>query len=229
VTSLAGYVTALDATWHGTLDAVTGLSASQWDLPTDCPGWTVKDNVSHLVGVERLLLPEPQPQHVLPDSLPHVRNDFGRFMEVHVDLRRSVPGDTVASEFRDVVGRRLSALRALPPAAIDDEFPGVTGAPRKLAHILAIRVFDCWTHEQDIRRALGRPGGLASPAALLSLQRLLLAWTSLADDVPAATGATVAVVTTGAVESAATLRLGSPPSVTDGDAPGRGRTDCGGL
>src|SRR6202142_244533 len=37
---------------------------------------------------------------------------------------------------------------------------------------MAIRVFDCWYHDQDIREALGRPGYLEGPVADLSLGRI---------------------------------------------------------
>ena len=37
---------------------------------------------------------------------------------------------------------------------------------------MAIRVFDCWYHDQDIREALDRPGYLEGPVADLSLQRI---------------------------------------------------------
>ncbi|MGA1698728.1 MAG: maleylpyruvate isomerase N-terminal domain-containing protein, partial [Ilumatobacteraceae bacterium] len=32
-----------------------GLSKSEWKTPTDCPGWSVQDNLSHLIGIERML------------------------------------------------------------------------------------------------------------------------------------------------------------------------------
>ena len=37
---------------------------------------------------------------------------------------------------------------------------------------MAIRVFDCWYHDQDIREALERPGFLEGPVADLSLGRI---------------------------------------------------------
>ena len=37
---------------------------------------------------------------------------------------------------------------------------------------MAIRVFDCWYHDQDIREALDRPGYLEGPVADLSLGRI---------------------------------------------------------
>ena len=40
--------------------------------------------------------------------------------------------------------------------------------------LLAIRVFDLWAHEQDIRRALHEPGGLDGVAAAHSRERMLM-------------------------------------------------------
>jgi uncharacterized protein (TIGR03083 family) len=36
-----------------------------------------------------------------------------------------------------------------------------------------VRVMDCWTHEQDIRRALGRPGHLEGVAPKAAIARLV--------------------------------------------------------
>ena len=37
---------------------------------------------------------------------------------------------------------------------------------------MRIRVFDCWLHEQDIRDAVGRPGGEDGPAASVALDEI---------------------------------------------------------
>ena len=217
MTSLAAYVEALDTTWRGLVSAVSGLPESRWDTPTDLDGWSVKDNVSHVIGVELLLMGEPYPTHVLPDGLAHVRNDSHRWTEVPVDLRRGLPGSVVLDELVDVVERRLKSLRALDDPALEEEHPGFFG-PMKLGHLLGIRVFDCWAHEQDVRRALGLPRDLTSVAAELSRRRLLLALSGLSRLVPAAAGRVVVVETTGAQPSVATLTMGS--SYVDGAVPG---------
>lgn len=210
VRTLEDYVAALEATWHGLASACQGLSEPEWLGVTDLPGWTVKDVVSHVVGGERLLLGEPFPDHTLPDDLPHVRNDFGRFMEVAVDVRRRRPGAEVLAELREVTARRLDALRALPPEAVDEDTDWLGGSRVPLRHALGIRVFDCWAHEQDVRRAVHRPGGLDSPAALLSLDRILAGLARI--DLPAAKGRSMLVTTTGAVETAATVVFGGEGS-----------------
>ncbi len=148
----------LETVWS-TIDCLsTPLSEEQWRLPTDCPGWTVKDLVAHMTGSECTLLGRPAPEHVPPLSgaLP---NAIAERNEVHVDYRRSQPGRMVLQEFREVTADRLRALRSLS----EEEFsqrswtPIGTGTYRDL---MQMRIFDCYVHEQDIRRAIGQPGNL---------------------------------------------------------------------
>lgn len=218
MTDLATYVAALAETWASLDAACTGLSPAQWAMPTDLPGWSVQDNLAHVVGVEALLSGEPYPSaHVLPESLPHVKHKWARYMEVMVDVRRSLPGDAVLAEFRDVTSRRLSQLRALSDDDLDDEVSSEIGTPVKLGYMLGRRAFDSWAHEQDIRRALGLPGSYGVAAADISRRRVLTGLTTLGEDVPSVVGRTVVVETTGALPSVSTLTY-DPPSYVDGDA-----------
>ncbi|SEF89229.1 TIGR03083 family protein [Thermomonospora echinospora] len=161
------------AAWEQTLRSTIALAgdfdASHYDLSTDCPGWTVKDVLSHLISVERMLLGEALPEHPLPDDLPHVRNDFGRLLEIGVDVRRPVPGEQVLAELAEVLDLRLAAL-----PGIDPEQPTTlpTGATGTYALFMEFRAFDCYVHEQDIRRAVNRPGNLDAPAAQCARARL---------------------------------------------------------
>jgi len=143
--------------WTSVVAACDGVGGSQWDLDTDCPGWTVRDQLSHLVGVERMLLGEspPAPLTVLPD---HVRNAFGELNEPWVEARRRIPGNEVLAEFISVTGRRIHELRT----SATERFDVITASPVgdvPYRDFLATRVIDSWAHEQDVRRALGRPGG----------------------------------------------------------------------
>lgn len=159
---MAANTAAFEQTVRATLDLAADFTEEQWDTPTECPGWTVRDVVSHLVGIELMLLGEdPAPGHVLAGDPPHVRNEMGRALEPAVDARRSRPGAEVLAELRAVLERRLPAIRALDPAQ-----PTIapTGHETTQAGAMALRTFDCWVHEQDIRRAVGRPGNLDSPA-----------------------------------------------------------------
>ncbi len=44
-----------------------------------------------------------------------------------------------------------------------------------MSEFISIRIMDAWVHEQDIRRALERPGTYESPAAAQSLNRIIRA------------------------------------------------------
>ena len=159
---MAGHVAAYEQTVRSTIALAETFEPADWELPSECPGWSVRDQVSHIVGVERMLLGDADPPHSLPDELPHVRNAMGRTMEVAVAARRSVPGPQILDELRDALERRLAVLPGIDP-----------DGPRRLPNGrmgtnvegVAFRAFDIWTHEQDIRRAVGRPGNLAAPAA----------------------------------------------------------------
>lgn len=159
-------------TWQAVIDVCTGLTAGQWATATDCPGWSVQDNVSHLIGTERLLHGLPPTDHQMP-APEHVKNPIGEFNEREIDVRRSLTGDAVLQEWRDLVATRLATLRAADDAYFDAPAMTPTG-PGTVSDFLNIRVLDCWAHEQDIRRALDRPGNIGTPAAAHTVDRLLL-------------------------------------------------------
>jgi len=145
------------------------LDGGEWDRPTDCPGWSVKDNLSHLVGIEHMLLGDPAPPR-LAEVPAHVANEFGEVNEAWVDARRSVPGPEVLAEFAETTGRRIEALSAMSP----DEWDAVGWSPVgevPYRQFMETRVLDTWAHEQDIRRAVGRPGGRTGPGEAAALDR----------------------------------------------------------
>src|SRR5258708_28631021 len=112
---MPGNVAAFEQTVRSTIALASGFEAGDWELATECPGWTVKDQVAHLVGVERMLLGDSEPVHELPADVPHVHTDMARFLEGPVDARRRVPGPEVLAELRETLERRLAALAAAAP------------------------------------------------------------------------------------------------------------------
>lgn len=73
-----------------TLQLAREISDEAATLPTDCPGWSVHDQLSHMVGLEQVLAGSPRPTIDTPD-LPHVRGDIGALMEQMVHVRRELP------------------------------------------------------------------------------------------------------------------------------------------
>jgi uncharacterized protein (TIGR03083 family) len=164
----------LERVWASITDLGRTLDEAEWRTPTEVPGWTVQDNLTHVTGLEWMLLGRPAPQHDLPDDLPHVKNDFGRSNEVFVDSRRGYTGAHALAEFEAVTADRLDQLRGFSP----DDFGAASFTPvgpGTVRDLLPFRVFDSWVHEQDMRRPVGRPGDLEGPVAEAAMGRVVAA------------------------------------------------------
>jgi len=144
--------------WAVLDELCSGFADTQWDIPTELPAWSVKDVLSHIVGTEAFLLGRGAEHEIEPR--PYVRNPLGEMNEREVDFRRARSGTAVLDEFRTVTAERLEIVRALG----DDELDQITWTPigmNTVAVFIAVRVLDCWVHEQDIRRVVGIPGHLS--------------------------------------------------------------------
>jgi uncharacterized protein (TIGR03083 family) len=113
--------------------------------------------------------------------------------------RREATPAAVLEELREVYERRRVELER---GGIDPDRPAHL-PDRTLATmdlLLQLRVLDLWVHEQDIRRAVGRPGNLASPGAAITGDRFLSALPRIvAKQAKAPPGSTVRLTTTGEV------------------------------
>ncbi|MFC5719670.1 maleylpyruvate isomerase family mycothiol-dependent enzyme [Streptomyces gamaensis] len=199
-------------------ELVRPLTEADWNRPTECPGWSVRDVVSHIIGVESEMLGEPRPIHALPRDLYHVTDEFSRYIEVQVDVRRCHTALEMVSELELTIIRRSRQLRGEhrdPRTPV--RWPLGTGNEQPLARSLTVRAFDVWTHEQDLRRALGVPGNLDSPAAVVSRDFLLEALPKvIAKHAEAPPGSVVVLDVHGPLEFLRTVRV---------DAQGRGSID----
>ena len=163
----------MEAAWRSIDALCSGFSEAQWKTGTDCPGWSVQDQLSHLAGSENGLLGRPKPDHTVPE-LPHIKNEVGANNEVVIDYRRSWTGAEVLADFREATGERLKVLKAMEPGDFDAAAQTPIG-PGTQRDYLAIRIFDAWVHEQDMRRAVGIPGDLDGPVAEHSVGRMAMA------------------------------------------------------
>jgi len=148
------------------------LAPEDWDRPTDLPGWSVKDNLSHLTHYESVAIGRPQPEVDLPEDLPHVRNDIGRLNEAGIEARRGSSGSQVLEEFREVTAERIKALHGLDPASFSETTIVTPFGESSFESFLPIRILDVFFHEQDIRRAVDRPGHLDGEVARFAFERM---------------------------------------------------------
>ncbi len=91
-------------------------------------------------------------------------------MEVGVEAWRPLPGSEVRARFGDIYPRRVAQLRAMTAEQMEaPSWSPIGEVPYR--DFMVVRAFDCWMHEQDIRRVLDRPGDLAGPTVEPVLQR----------------------------------------------------------
>lgn len=157
------------------IEALTELCAPltepQWKTATDCPGWSVQDNISHLVGIENMLLGKPPTSHKSP-KYDYIKNPIGEHNEHEIDVRRSLPGSVVFAEWQATSTERAQQLRTADAEYFAKPMMMPTG-PGTLGDFLDIRILDLWIHDQDIRRALNISGNHGGPCAEHTIDRLI--------------------------------------------------------
>ncbi|MFJ9244447.1 maleylpyruvate isomerase family mycothiol-dependent enzyme [Streptomyces sp. NPDC101776] len=197
--------------WTHSIEAiselVTPLAEGEWNRRTPCPGWSVRDVVSHVIGLDNEMLGDPRPIHTLPRDLYHVTNEHQRYMEMQVDVRRHHTAPEMTSELEYTIIRRNRQLRN------ESREPGRTvrghvSTEVTLEESMRTHAFNIWVHEQDLRAALGRPGNLDSPGAHIARDVLLAALPKVvAEDSGAPRSSAVVFDVHGPVEFLRTIRV----------------------
>ncbi len=163
---LAGYI----EVWWQAIDDFTALveqvPEAEWSAPTDLPGWDVHAVVAHVAHLEALVAGAAHDEVEIGEP-PHVRGLMGKFTEQGVVARRDRSPDELINEVRSAATTRHTALLADPPTDPGVTAPGLFGMLGWTTEkLLRNRPLDVWMHEQDVRRAVGRPGNLDGPAGI---------------------------------------------------------------
>ncbi|MFI9580705.1 maleylpyruvate isomerase family mycothiol-dependent enzyme [Streptomyces sp. NPDC052236] len=214
--SLQTYADAWTHSVESITELVQPLAEGEWNRPTPCPGWSVRDIVSHVIGLDCEMLGDPRPIHTLPRDLYHVQSEFARYMEMQVDVRRHHTAPEMTSELEYTIIRRNRQLRN-ETRGPDTMVRAPLGAEETLEAAMRRRAFDIWVHEQDLRMALNKPGNLDSPGAYVARDVLLDAMPKVvAKDAGAPASSAVVIDVHGPVEFLRTVRV---------NADGRGSVD----
>jgi uncharacterized protein (TIGR03083 family) len=184
--------------WRSTTDSVltllSDLPEHEWDLPTDCPGWDVRHVAAHLAAVEDELAGGAGPAVAAGDA----REVSSAYTQAGVDARADHTPAQLIEEIRAAAAIRYARLGnlAAEPTATPDRTPGGIGWDWRT--LLRNRVLDVWVHEQDIRRAVKRPGGMQGPGAEVTYATLIAAVPYVIGKRAAAPPGTTVVVQVGA-------------------------------
>lgn len=148
---------------HALLKLGDQLTDEQWAAPTDCPGWSVGDIYGHVISLEQWMAdggaaPAGPPQELI---------DSG------VASWRGIPRGEVLDALRALLPERERQLTDELRAADAPGWWVWSNATVPFVVQLTGRAFDLWVHEQDVRRAVGRPGGLGSAGAQVARDLVL--------------------------------------------------------
>lgn len=149
IESLAADLTAETEALAGVLAA---LDPPSWATPTPAPGWSVQDQVAHLLVIEQratLSLTAPAEFAALREL---DAADRSRLQAAVTARRTDAPADLLA-EFLEARRTLVEALVAAPPKTRLAWYgPGMS-----LASMLTARLMETWAHGQDVRDAFGLP------------------------------------------------------------------------
>ncbi len=202
---LEAYVDAWRDTTGRLLELLDGLTPEQWAAATALPGWDVRTVASHVAHLEAVVA------GLDPDAAqnPEGASLVSDYTQRGVDARAALSPADVVAELRAAVETRSAQLDPAPgdPKGTPDRTPG--RVPWDWQTLLRNRVVDTWVHEQDVRDAVGLPGGEDAPGAHVTTHSLVAGMPFvLGRKVRARPGTSVRWILTDAVPLAVTSEIG---------------------
>jgi uncharacterized protein (TIGR03083 family) len=143
------------------ISLLSGLSAEDWDEPTACPSWSVKDVALHLLGDDVAMLSSGRDGHASPVSV-HSWQELVTFIDAWNEgwvrvTRRMSP--RLLIDLLELTGTQVCAyFRSLAPYAIGRPVSWAGPDPAPVWLDLAREYTERWHHQQHIRDAVGRCG-----------------------------------------------------------------------
>ncbi len=122
------------------------LEDSDWETQSLCPDWNTKGVVTHLAGIENLLL----------GWIPKSAEEWPPFPKM-AEFETDADGLNV-NELRDltlsIINQRRQELAAIDDSTWDLECMTPVG-PGTYGRFMNVRVFDFWVHQRDVTIPLG--------------------------------------------------------------------------
>lgn len=137
------------------------LSVEEWQKPTMCPGWNVKDVALHLLGVEIGNLSRRRDGHMIKANL-HSHQELiatiNDWNQSWVSVARRMSPRLVIDLLELTGGQICTFFQQLAPFAPGGAVSWAGPEPAPVWLDLAREYTERWHHQQHIRDAVGRPG-----------------------------------------------------------------------
>lgn len=144
------------------VDLLTDLSLDDWQRPTVCAGWTVKDIAAHLLGGEIGILSRKRDGHAYSGSpimdwhdLVALINDLN---DTWVKTTRRLSPRLLCDLLRFSGEQVNRYFASLDPEALGGPVDWASPEPAPVWLDLAREYTERWHHQQQIRDATARPG-----------------------------------------------------------------------
>jgi uncharacterized protein (TIGR03083 family) len=143
------------------LRLLSELSSDDWDSPTACPSWSVKDVALHLLGDDVVMLSrrrDRQPSQFSSQGWDQLVAFINAWNETWVQATRRI-SPRLLVDLLKLTGRQVNAyLRSLDPYALGDPVSWAGPDPAPVWLDLAREYSERWHHQQHIRDAVDRAG-----------------------------------------------------------------------
>lgn len=129
------------------------LTPAQWELPTPAPGWTIRDQITHLAFFERAATQSVADPAGFAAEAATAAADADAYHDAAIaDGRRLAVTEVLAGWRRATAAFRAAAASA-DPAIRCDWFVTRMSLPS----LITARLMETWAHGQDVRDTVGAP------------------------------------------------------------------------
>lgn len=135
---------------HRALDAlVADLTEDEWDTSTASPGWSIRDQISHLWFFDRRAVMAMTDPDAFATDMQMLLASGGT--EASVEPGRRISGAELLAAWRADRDRLLEISRGIDPSARVPWYGPAMGA----RSFVTARLMETWAHGQDVADALG--------------------------------------------------------------------------
>ena len=146
-------------------DVVEGLTEEDWDRPTDCDGWSVRDLVGHVVGAMQSAASMREQASQMREIKGRVRREGGsevdHMTQVQIDRAADLDTRALTAECRALVAPAATGRRRVPAplrrlVSIPVQMGETIDERWRIGYLVdVILTRDAWLHRIDLCRAVG--------------------------------------------------------------------------
>ncbi|MFC4586703.1 TIGR03084 family metal-binding protein [Sphaerisporangium corydalis] len=130
---------------------VAGIDASQWELPTPAPGWTIHDQIAHLAFIFKLAGTAASNAEAFKAMTAGAEKDFNGAVNAALSLYTGDSPEVLLSRWRAERSAVVEALAAVPAGEV---VPWLVN-PLPPIILACAGIMEQFAHGQDIADALG--------------------------------------------------------------------------